>query len=159
MPLPIACLFAAQGLAFLVELVQDHARARLLVVATIPLLVLPVLGLRRGFTKRNDDQLARLHEVFKQTKPTDLVMDGWEGTGVFRPHAFYYFFLHEESVPMLPREQVDAYLDALENGKIRPKLIAMDDNLIALGSRFVRFVKSNYVSSDGFFYYSKGRSD
>jgi hypothetical protein len=159
MPLPLVCLFAAQGLAFLVGLARKVAHAPLLIIATIPLFVLPILGLRKGFTKRNDRQLARLHEVFANTKPTDVVMDGWEGTGVFRPHAFYYFFLHEESVPMLPPERVDAYLDSLESGKIQPKLIALDDNLVALGSRFVRFVKTNYVSRDGFLYYPKRRSD
>jgi hypothetical protein len=86
-------------------------------------------------------------------------MDGWQGTGVFRPHAFYYFFLHEESIPMLARARVDAFLDALEGGKIRPRLIAMDENLVALGSRFVRFVKRSYVSYDGFLYFAKGGSD
>jgi 4-amino-4-deoxy-L-arabinose transferase-like glycosyltransferase len=159
MPLPIACLFAAKGLSFLVERARERARAWLLIVATIPLLVLPVLDLREAFTQRNDRQLARLRHVFESTKPTDLVMDGWEGTGVFRPHAFYYYFLHDESVAMVPREQVDAYVDALERGKIRPRLIALDEHLVALGSRFLRFVKTNYVSSDGFFYFSKGGFD
>jgi hypothetical protein len=82
-------------------------------------------------------------------------MDGIEGTGVFRPHALYYYFLHGELLPMLSRRQLDAYVDALESGKVRPRLIALDDNLIALGTRFLRFVKRNYVSSDGFFYFSK----
>jgi 4-amino-4-deoxy-L-arabinose transferase-like glycosyltransferase len=159
MLLPLVCLFAAKGLCFLIELAQERTQAWLFIVATIPLFILPALDLREAFTQRNDHQLARLREVFEKTKPTDVVMDGWEGTGVFRPHAFYYFFLHEESVPMLPQKQVDDYLDALENGTIRPRLIAMDDNLVALGSRFVRFVKKNYVSSDGFFYFSKNGSN
>jgi hypothetical protein len=156
-PLPIACLFAAKGLSFLIERAQERARGWLLVLATIPLAVLPVLDLREALTLRNDEQLARLRYVFESTKPTDLVMDGWEGTGVFRPHAFYYYFLHDESVEMLPREQLDAYLDALESGRIRPRLIAMDDHLTLLGSRFLRFVSANYVSKDGFFYFSRSQ--
>jgi hypothetical protein len=156
MPLPIACIFAAQGLSFLIERAQERWRAWLLVLATIPLAVLPVLDLCDAFTLRNDDQLARLRTVFERTKPTDMVMDGWEGTGVFRPHAFHYYFLHDESMDMLPREQVDTYLDALEHGKIRPRLIAMDQHLTLLGSRFLRFVKKNYVTSDGFFYFARG---
>ena len=155
MPVPIACLFAAQGLSFLIDCAQQRARAWLLILATIPLSVLPVLDLRDSFTERNDNQLTRLRDVFERTKPTDRVMDGWEGTGVFRPHAFYYYFLHDESLAMLPREQVDDYLDALESGEIRPRLIAMDKHLVLLGSRFLRFVKSHYVSSDGFFYFSR----
>ena len=151
MPIPIACLFAAKGVYFLVERAREPARAWLLVLATLPLLVLPILGLREAFTEPNDHQLARLRQVFELTGPTDLVMDGWEGTGVFRPHAFYYYFLHDESVTMLPRERVNAYLDDLESGKVRPKLIAMDEHLVTLGSRFLRFVNRSYVSHDGLF--------
>jgi len=153
MPLPIACLFAARGLSFLVERARESARAWILVLTTIPLAILPVLDLRDSFRERNDGQLARLRYVFESTQPTDVVMDGWEGTGVFRPHAFYYFFMHEESVDMLAPERVDAYLGALESGKIRPKMIALDDQLTALGSRFLRFVKGHYASRDGFFYF------
>jgi hypothetical protein len=159
MLLPIACWFAARGTFSLIERAKASARTWLLVIATVPLFVLPALDLREAFTSRNDRQLERLQQVLVSTQPTDVVMDGWQGTGVFRPHAFYYFFLHEESIPMLARERVDAFLDALEGGKIRPRLIAMDEHLLALGSRFVRFVKRNYASDDGFLYFSKGGPD
>jgi hypothetical protein len=155
MPLPIACLFAAQGLLFLIELAAARTRAWLLVIAMIPLSVLPVRRLSESFTERNDQQLARLRYVLERTQPTDVVMDGWEGTGVFRPHALPHYFLHEEALAMLSRAQVDAYVDALEQGKIRPRLIALDERLVTLGSRFLRFVGENYVSSDGFFYFRK----
>jgi 4-amino-4-deoxy-L-arabinose transferase-like glycosyltransferase len=162
MPFPIACLFAARGLSFLVGWVcgPDHegVRSWLLVLATIPLSILPVQDVRDAFSQRNDRQLARLAYVFESTKPTDLVMDGWEGTGVFRPHALHNFFLHDEMLDMLSRKQVDAYLDALESGRIRPRLIAMDQRLFRLGSRFVRFVKTNYVAHDEFFYLRKDRA-
>jgi len=148
MPLPIVCLFASQGLFVFLGRVRDGARPWLLVLAMLPLAVLPVLDMRATLKLRNDNQLARLRYVFETTKPTDVVMDGWEGMGVFRPHAFYYFFLHGELIDRLPREKVDAYLAALESGKIRPRLIAMDENLVALGSRFLRFVKANYARKD-----------
>jgi hypothetical protein len=157
--LPIIALFAAEGLFVLVDLVREGIRPWLLVLALMLLSILPALDLRDAFASRNDSQLARLHFVFESTKPTDLVMDGIEGTGVFRPHALYHYFLHAELLDMLSRQQVDAYMGALESGKIRPKLIALDENLIALGTRFLRFVKRNYVSSDGFFYFSKAGSD
>jgi hypothetical protein len=148
MPLPIVCLFAAQGLFVLIKQARESAQPWLLIVAMVPLAVLPVLDLQETLKLGNDNQLARLRYVFENTKPTDVVMDGWEGMGVFRPHAFYYFFLHGEFVDRLPREQVDAYLVALESGRIRPRLIAMDENLVTLGSRFLRFVKTNYVRRD-----------
>jgi uncharacterized membrane protein len=156
MSLPLACLFAAQGLLFLVERAQARARPVLLVLALIPLGVLPAHALRSSFRSRNDAQLARLRYVLKNTMPEDVVMDGWQGMGVFRPHAFYYFFLHPETVAMLPGPRLAAYLDALERGAIRPRLIAMDGNLAALGPRFKSFVMRNYMSNDGFLYFRYG---
>ena len=156
MHMPLVCLFAAQGLLFLVGRARRRARPVLLVIALLPLGVLPAFALRESSRLRNDGQLAMLRYVFDNTKPEDLVMDGWQGAGVFRPHAFHYFFLHQETLAMLPRPKLDAYLNALESGKIRPRLIAMDGHLYALGPRFQAFVKRNYVSSDGFFYFRNG---
>ena len=155
-PLPLVCLFAAQGLLFLVERARRRLRPVFLVLALFPLALLPAFALRESFAMRNDGQLARLRFVFENTGPKDVVMDGWQGMGVFRPHAFHYFFLHPETVAMLPRPHLNAYLDALESGAIRPKLIAMDWNLAALGPRFQEFVTRNYVSSDGLFYFPRG---
>jgi len=81
------------------------------------------------------------------------VMDGWLGTGVFRPHAFYYYFIHEELLPMLSRPRLNAYLTQLETGAVRPKLITIDENLLALGPRFRAFVVSHYRSDDHILYY------
>jgi len=155
-PLPLVCLLAAQGLLFLVERAQKRTRAVLLVLALIPLGILPALTLRESFGMRDEVQLARLRFVFDHTRPGDVVMDGWQGTGVFRPHAFRYFFLHPETVAMLPPSELEVYLKALERGEVRPKLIALDRNLVALGSRFLRFVKVRYISSDGFFFFRSG---
>jgi 4-amino-4-deoxy-L-arabinose transferase-like glycosyltransferase len=153
MPLPIVCLFAADGLLFLVDRAPERRRPALFNAALVLLAILPVVALWSSFRDRNDAQLAKLRTVFERTSPTDLVMDGWEGMGVFRPHAFYYYFLHEEAVAMLPPAKLDAYLDALERGEGRPKLIAMDKNLRTLGPRFLRFVEGRYTTSDGFFYF------
>jgi hypothetical protein len=155
MPLPIVCLFAAKALFWIVERARRWLRPLLVGAAAFWLAVWPVRILRRDFQDRNDRQLALLRTVFETTKPTDLVMDGWAGMGVFRPHAFHYFFLHAETRAMLSPPRWDAYLDALESGTIRPKLIAMDKNLAAMGPRFVTFVQGTYVSRDGFFYFAR----
>jgi hypothetical protein len=72
---------------------------------------------------------------------------------VFRPHPGYYFFLHDELLAMLSESERAAYAEAL--ARVRPSLIALDHELVALGSRFVRFVLHNYASSDGLFYWPR----
>jgi len=152
MPLAIACVFAARGLCFVVERSNERARRWLLVGATVTLLVWPVVDLARSFGKRDDLQMARLRYVFEHTGPEDPVLDGWLGTDVFRPHPLYYFFMHRELLAMLSDSDKEAYLGALESGRVRPSLVTLDDELEALGPRFLRFVRSNYASTDGLFY-------
>ncbi len=153
MPLAIACLFGAKGLSFIGELLQERARAWFFVCATLPLLILPVRDLRRSFTLRDDRQMARLRYVFEHTGPADTVLDGWMGTQLFRPHPLYYAFMHRELLVMLSESDKESYLGPLESGRVRPSLITLDEELIALGPRFLRFVRRNYETSDGLFYF------
>ena len=153
MPLPIVCLFAVRGLSFLRARMTARQRRLFLTIAALGLAVLPLLALRAAFRETNQRQLARLGEVFARTAPTDLVMDGWEGLGVFRPHAFHYYFLHPEIVAMLAPAELNAYLDALEAGNIRPRLIALGSNLRSLGPRFLHFVDTHYTTTDGLLYH------
>jgi len=152
MPLTIACLFAARALCFLVELANERRRVRVVILATLPLLVLPVVELATAATDHDARQTARLRYVFEHTAPADPVLDGWLGTGVFRPHPLYYAFMHGDLLPMLTERQKDAYVEALETGQARPALITLDQDLIDLGPRFVRFVHQHYVTDDGLFY-------
>ncbi len=96
MPLPIACVFAAKGLVWIVEMAQERVRRRLFVGATVLILIWPGVELKRSFARRDDRQTARLRYVFEHTGPADAVLDGWLGTQVFRPHPLYYAFMHRE---------------------------------------------------------------
>lgn len=161
MPLAIACVFAAQGLTFLLEGVAARLRPRarrwLLVGAILALSIGAAAELGSSFTDRDQRQSARLRYVFEHTRPTDTVMDGWLGTAVFRPHPSYYFFMHGELLAMLSDSQRTAYVDLLVSGRVRPTLITLDEELMALGSRFVRFVLKNYLSDDHLFYFRADR--
>jgi hypothetical protein len=154
-PLAIACVLAAKGLVFLVEGGDRRASAVRLVLALGLLGLLPLRALREALDWSNEGQLARLRFVLENTRPDDVVMDGWQGLGVFRPHAFHYFFLHAETAAVLPRRDLISYLGSLERGQIRPRMIVMDANLAALGPRFIGFVRMHYVSRDGFIYFAR----
>jgi hypothetical protein len=151
-PLAIACLFAARGLSLLLERSSHRERGWLVAAATLPLLIWPALDLRSALGRRSDAQLARLQFVFTHTGPGDLVLDGWLGTNVFRPAPLYYGFMHRELLVSMSEREKDAYLDPLTSGRARPALITMDDELRALGPRFLDFVRDRYVSTDGVFY-------
>ncbi len=152
MPLPLLCLFAAGALD---ELAARVGR-RLWPWALAALSILPAVNFAMDAVSTNQKQFAQLRQVFETTRPTDLVMDGWQGTGVFRPHAFYYYFVHDELLQMMSHQRLDAFLDDLEAGRVRPALIALDRRLVALGPRFRAFVNAHYASRDGFFYYWAG---
>jgi 4-amino-4-deoxy-L-arabinose transferase-like glycosyltransferase len=152
----IVCLFAARGICLLLERSRYGARSGasvwLVAGAAVALSIWPVIDLRRSLDIRNDVQLGRLHVVYAETGPTDRVLDGWLGTNVFRPAPHYYFFMHSELQAMLTEREKNAYLDAITSAADRPRLIAMDDELRALGPRFLDFVARNYVSFGGLFY-------
>ena len=152
-PPTIASLFAARGLSLLLEIGRRRARERLVVWASVCLLIWPVVDIARALRRRNDVQMARLQFVYAHTRPTDSVLDGWLGTNVFRPAPHYYFFMHRELQVTLTQSEKDAYLDALMSGRGRPALIALDDELRALGPRFLQFLQRSYTSGDGLFYF------
>jgi 4-amino-4-deoxy-L-arabinose transferase-like glycosyltransferase len=155
MPLPLACLFAADTLLAAVDRAAERVRPALLALLLVPLSIMPVRSLMEAHRLNNERQLAQLRQVFETTKPNDQVMDGWQGLGVFRPHPFYYYFFHAELLQMLLPEEREAILSDLETGRVRPKLIALDSHLRSLGPRFMAVVQQHYVSRDGFFYYAR----
>jgi len=152
----IVCLFAARGICLLLDRSRYRARIGastwLVVGAAVALSIWPVIDLRRSFDIRSDVQLGRLHVVYAETGPADRVLDGWLGTNVFRPAPHYYFFMHSELQAMLTESEKSAYLDTITSNEHRPALIALDDELRALGPRFLEFVARNYVSQGGLFY-------
>jgi hypothetical protein len=127
-------------------------RPRLIVWATLPLLIWPIVDLCREYRRRGEDVMARVQFVFQHTRPTDLVLDGWLGTNVFRPSPSYYFFIHSELWAMLTPAQKAAYVDALTSGRAKPALVTLDNELRAIGPRFLQWLHENYVSRDGLFY-------
>ena len=152
MPLPIVCLFAARALDDL----ACRLGRRVWAWALAALSVLPLVNLGMDLSMTNGKQLARLRQVAETTRPTDLVMDGWQGLGVFRPNAFYYYFINDEILLMIPPARFSAFMDDMEAGRLRPALIVLDRRLVALGPRFRAFVNAHYGSRDGLLYYWAG---
>lgn len=64
---------------------------------------------------RNDVERQRVQYVLSRTTPQQAVFDGRSGWGVFRPHAYRYWFLHDEMQLMLTKsEKTEAIVAALK---------------------------------------------
>ncbi|HXV63745.1 MAG TPA: hypothetical protein VEK15_23800, partial [Vicinamibacteria bacterium] len=87
--------------------------------------------------------LEQIAFVMGSTRPSDPVMDGFTGFGVFRPHAHFYWLLQEE-FPLVSRGQRERLYDDLASGRVDPKLIFLDRNLRLFSSEVAEFVERNY---------------
>ena len=94
---------------------RDPATAALL----IALSVYPLLQVRRHFDRGNFGTLQNIRYVLQNTTPTETVLDGFTGLGVFRPHAFFYFSLHDEIRAMLTDEDWAELLKGFQSGTKR----------------------------------------
>ncbi len=92
-----------------------------MVAAVALLLVFPVVEQADFLWQEpNDAQRARVAFVLAHTRPDEPVFDGYSGYGLFRPHAYRYWFLHEEVQQMLSREELEhGVIDALERSRRR----------------------------------------
>jgi hypothetical protein len=155
MVLPLFAILGAQTLtdaAFAVARGRRAPPEALLPTAAavlgLAIVVAPPLG--AGFETlgardpRMQDQLARLRLVLTLTTPSDTVFDGFTGAGAFRPHAYFYFFLHDEIRAMLEGPELDGLRRALRDGEIAPALVLFDFDVQDLSPEVKSFVEENY---------------
>ena len=99
---------------------------------------------RERFLDDNSSSLQSLRYAIEETSPTDTMMDGFTGIGVFRPHAYFYWFLHSEIVEMMTDEQRRQLLADFQTGKIAPRYIILDYFLARVLFPIRWFVWGNY---------------
>ena len=97
--------------------------------------------------RTNADQRARLDYVLRTTGPDEPVFDGYSGFGVFRPHAYRYWFLHEEMQAMLTDEEKGAaVVRALE--RAQPPVVVVDGWVKTLPAVVREHVASRYDDTE-----------
>ena len=94
----------------------------------------------------NTTTLNEIRYVLQNTSPTDTCLDGWTGLGVFRPHAWFYWFLHGEVRAMLSERTKNELVANLRSGSIAPKLIFYDQDLKGL-TETAQFFEKCYEST------------
>jgi len=91
----------------------------------------------------NAPQRAYIRIVAEETGPNDCVFDGWSGYGFFRPHAYYYYFLHREIRAMLTEEELgEDIVRALR--RVEPEIVIYDENIHRLGEEVRAYIQENY---------------
>jgi hypothetical protein len=95
---------------------------------------------------RNDAQRERVDFVMRTTQPNEPYFDGYSGYGVFRPHVYRYWLLHDEMQLMLGTQELETgVLAALRERK--PPLIASDAWTATLPPAVQAYIRDNYVPS------------
>jgi hypothetical protein len=116
---------------------------RVYVAAILALLSVPILQFKDQFRFTNEELLDEVRYILATTQPDDPVMMGWRGSGVFRPHAYYYWFLHEEMHLYLDNKQkTDDILAAFE--ALRPPIVEYNWAFQMLPEPVKSYVEQHY---------------
>ena len=108
--------------------------------------VFPFRRFQTLFALSNEANRQSMAFVYAHSRPEDTVFDGWKSiTAPFRPHAWYYFFLHKEIRLMVPKQAWEELRRGLEDESIRPKLVVMDEDTLALPApAVVHYFREHY---------------
>ncbi|MFH1744489.1 MAG: glycosyltransferase family 39 protein [bacterium] len=115
----------------------------LLAMIVVGILLPPLIRSAQRDYIRNTMQLEHVRIVMEETQPTDAVFDGWSGYGFFRPHAYYYFFLHREIRAMLKENELGN--DVVESlRKTVPKIVIYDNQIQRLAPEVSNYIYDHY---------------
>lgn len=144
--LPVTALLAGLGLARASELLASRdawrqaATALVLVLGSLP----PLSLFRAQLGRSNADKQASIRFVIENTAPRESVLDGYTGVGVFRPHAWRFYFLHAELRQMLGEAERRELLLGLRDGTIAPRLISYDGHSSRVSPEITAFFEEHY---------------
>lgn len=104
---PPLCFFAAGAFFRLTDKFESRA-ARVSLAAGLCVLLVPSFLRQAGSLKDdNASQREGIECVMSRTAPEDRVFDAWTGESFYRPHAYYFWFLHDEVRAMVDAEVLE----------------------------------------------------
>jgi hypothetical protein len=138
--MPLLAVLAGEGL------VRASAASwpRLAWPATLLLGVVPGLAVTLAGFQSNGEQFRGVRYVQSITEPSDTVLDGVTGYGVFRPHAFFYPHVNWDIRGMIPAERRAELEDGLVSGRIAPRVVLLDDDIAYLSEAATAYVRGHY---------------
>lgn len=94
----------------------------------------------------NRDQVLAIEAVNRQVPADGRVLDGFTGYGALRPHAWYYWWINEYSLALIPEEEKLRLLGALRHSP--PAAVLFDRHLELLPPPVVEWIRANYESAE-----------
>jgi len=146
-----ASLLAGAGLLGMAAAAGQALRLPPRASAVLPALLLaaasvgPLLRVAARYGPSNGAKLDAIRFVLQNTTPSETVMDGYTGIGVFRPHAYRRFFLHAEVRAMMDEGEGREILAGLRTGRIAPRLISFDGHLTRVAPGVKAFLEGHYA--------------
>jgi hypothetical protein len=89
-------------------------------------------------------QIDEMRYIIENTAPTEKIMDGYRGSGVFRPQAYFFWYVGYDIRQRLTDKDKQLLLEDLYTGSISPRLILFDENLRDISPGITKFFENNY---------------
>ena len=145
----IAAFTLAATLAALAVWQWEDGRATAAACVAVAALAALALGnLTRTF-EPIEPQLADIAYVTQHTRPSDALLGAAAGPGVFRPHAWYYFF---NSGPFTSQREQAELAESLSAGNIRPAIVMLEPMQEPLPPAVWDYVRTHYRHVHGTMY-------
>jgi hypothetical protein len=107
----------------------------------------PLVSMARQTQRHGNQKLLNVIQyVLDNTEADEPVLTSWRGSAPFRPHAYFYFFLHEELQLILGTEELSAELLELLK-ETKPRFIEFDDAFRLLDRKLIRYVVNHYETT------------
>jgi hypothetical protein len=95
----------------------------------------------------NDKQVATIEAIHRQILPEGRVLDGFTGLAALRRHAWYYWWINEYSLALVPEsERERGLLEQLQSAP--PAAVLWDRNIGLLPRPVVDWLKENYETAE-----------
>lgn len=107
----------------------------------------------------NQEQLRAMRVVHAATEPADSVLDGFSGYGWFRPHAWFYFFVHPGVRAAIPAEATAGLRNLIARADDAPRVVIEDRHLLAVIPEVATLLEGRYqpVEAGGTVIWTRGR--
>ena len=125
----------------------------------IGIIAYPVAQMISQWKRTNTEMLQEIRFVLDNTTKDDYVIDGFHGPGVFRPHVYYYHFVHIGVRMMLTEKELSADIVSLMQEK-RPRIVVYDQAFEATSEAVRQYVHEHYKPTGvGYLYILKARTN